>query len=113
MKKKEALWVLFIFLLFSVFVFRDYVFKKKVLFPANLLVSFYSPWRQYSWEGYPNGPPNKPIGFDDLRLFYPYRKLTLDQMKSGQWPLWNPYTFSGNVHLATYQSAVFLSLIHI
>jgi len=110
MRKKEVFLVLFLFFLFSVCIFRDYVFKNKVPFPANLLVSFYSPWKQYSWEGYPNGPPNKPFGFDDLRIFYPYRKFSIDQLKMGQWPLWNPYSFSGNVHLATYQSAVFYPL---
>lgn len=106
-KKYKELIVVLIFALLSIFIFKDYFFKDKVPFPSNLLVSFYQPWASYSWEGYPSGPPNKPIGFDNLRIFYPLRKLTIEQFKNLEWPLWNPYDFSGNTHLATYQAAVF------
>ncbi|MDP3983279.1 MAG: YfhO family protein [bacterium] len=94
----------------SVFLFRNYFFKGQVPFPSNLLVAYHSPWADYEWEGYPNGPPNKPIGFDNLKLFYPFRKFTTEQLSQGQIPLWNPYVFSGNIHLATYQSAVLYPL---
>lgn len=109
-KKREPLFVILIFSLLTVIVFRKFFFQRQVPFPANLLVSFYSPWQNYEWSGYPNGPANKPIGFDNLRIFYPFKKLTIDQLKQGQWPLWNPYNFSGSIHLATYQSAVFYPL---
>jgi len=54
-------------------------------------------------------PPvaNKPMGFDNLRIYYPLRDLSIKQIKDKQFPLWNPYTFSGNTLLATYQSAIF------
>lgn len=104
-KYKEYI-VILLFGLLSIFVFRDYFFKHTVPFPGNLLVSFYNPWIPYKWEGYTD-IPNKPIGFDNLRIFYPLRKLTIEQLLRGQWPLWNPYNFSGTIHLATYQSAVF------
>src|SRR5581483_11789722 len=104
--KKNTLVIIF-FILFTVFIFRSYFFKNLVPFPANLLVSFYQPWTSYSWEGYPNGPPNKPQGYDNLRIFYPLRKLTIEQVQKGQLPIWNPYNFAGNTLLATYQSAVF------
>ncbi|NCN58335.1 YfhO family protein [Candidatus Microgenomates bacterium] len=94
----------------SVFLFRNYFFKGQVPFPSNLLVAYHSPWADYEWEGYPNGPPNKPIGFDNLKLFYPFRKFTTEQLAQGHIPLWNPYVFSGNIHLATYQSAVLYPL---
>ena len=110
MKSKNLVLVFSVLVLLTVIIFRGYFFKGQIPFPANLLVSFYSPWQDYEWEGYPNGPPNKPIGFDVIKLFYPYRKFTIEQLKLGQWPLWNPYNFSGNIHLATYQSAVFYPL---
>lgn len=110
MKRKDNILIILAFIFLTTVVFRSCFFQGQVPFPANLLVSFYSPWRHYEWEGYHRGPPNKPMGFDDLRLFYPYRKLTIDQLKIGQWPLWNPYNFSGNIHLATYQTAVFYPL---
>lgn len=109
-KKYSALIVLFIFIIFSTVIFRKYIFGGFVPFPSNLLVSFYSPWKYESWEGYPNGPANKPIGFDVLKLFYPYRTYTTERLKNAELPLWNPYVFSGNIHLATYQSAVFYPL---
>lgn len=105
-KYKEIFIILF-FLFLTLFTFRDYFLKNLIPFPANLLVSFYEPWVSYKWQGYPSGPPNKPIGFDNLRIFLPIRKITTDQIKKFEWPLWNPYSFSGNTHLATYQSAVF------
>jgi len=109
-KHKGSFLALLVLLFLTTVLFREYLWGGKVPFPANLLVSFYSPWRQYEWEGYPNGPPNKPIGFDNLRLFYPYRKLITEQLKKGEWPFWNPYNFSGNIHLATYQAPVFYPL---
>jgi len=108
--RKDKILVTLVLALLTVFIFRNYFFKNQVPFPSNLLVSFYSPWRFYEWKEYPNGPPNKPIGFDDLRIFHPFRKFTMDQLKIGEWPLWNPYNFSGSVHLASYQTAVFYPL---
>lgn len=105
--KYKELIVIFLFVFLSFFTFRDYFLKNQIPLPVNLLVSFYQPWTSYRLEEYPNGAPNKPIGFDNLRIFYPLRKIAVDQIKSLEWPLWNPYYFSGNTLLATYQSAVF------
>src|SRR5579872_2850709 len=111
MKKVFAFWPVIIFLFLTVFLFRQYVFLGKVPFPGNLLVSFYQPWKSYTWGGYGvNGPANKPIGFDSLRIFYPLRSLTIRSLKDFQLPLWNPYDFAGNTQLATYQSSVFFPL---
>lgn len=98
----------FIFVFLSFFFFRPYFTENKVPLPFNLLVSFYSPWKYES--GYGVGIPNKPLGNDNLKLFYPYRKFTIEEMKAGRIPLWNPYTFSGSVNHAMYQSAVFYPL---
>lgn len=110
---KKNIFVLLIFSFFIFSIFRGYFLGHKVLFPANLLVSYYQPWASYPLEGYPSGPPNKPIGFDNLRIFYPIRHLTVQSVLKFELSLWNPYAFSGNVNLAGYQSAVFhpLSLI--
>lgn len=93
--------------IFTFFIFRQYFLGNKVPIPGNLLLSFYQPWASYTWDGYINGLPSKPIGFDTLRMFYPLRKIVTDQIKLGEFPLWNPYSFSGNVIFAAYQSAVF------
>jgi len=108
--KRTDLIIVALIILLSLFLFRDYFLKKTVPFPSNLLVAFYQPFTTYSWEGYPNKPPNKPMGFDVLRIYYPTRKLAVDQMRAFHVPLWNPYAFSGNTLLGTYQSAVLYPL---
>ncbi|MFH1683814.1 MAG: YfhO family protein [Candidatus Margulisiibacteriota bacterium] len=55
------------------------------------------------------------IAFKDLsRYFYPLRQLMVEQVKMGQFPLWNPYIFCGFPLLATLQICFFypLSIIH-
>lgn len=106
-KEKTNFFVLLLLLVTTVIFFRQFFFQGQVPFSANLLVSFYSPWKFFVYKDYPNGPANKPIGFDNLKLFYPYRTFTQAEIKAGHWPLWNPFNFAGNVHLATYQAAVF------
>jgi len=94
----------------SCFVFRQYYFGHKILFPANLLVSTYAPWKYEPVPEYPNGPPNKPIGFDDARQFYPNRKLLRDSLRSGIIALWNPYIYSGTPFMAAFDTAVWYPL---
>lgn len=98
----------FVFFILSLFFFRPYFTQNKVPLPFNLLVSFYSPWKYE--PGYGLGIPNKPLGDDNIKLFYPYRTFTVDELKAGRIPLWNPHTFSGSVNHAMYQSAVFYPL---
>ena len=106
-KKLITLVPYLLFVLISLFLFRNYFFKNQVPFSSNLLVSFYKPWSAYKWDNFPNGPPAKPIGFDDLRMFYPIRTVVTDTIINGHLPLWNPYSFAGNTLLGTYQIAVF------
>lgn len=87
--------------------FRQYLLFHRVPFPANLLVSYYQPWKSYPYPEYPNGPPNKPMGFDNLRIHYPLKTLAVSLLKQGLPPLWNPHNFSGNTLLATYQIGIF------
>ncbi len=110
MKKKSIWFVVGFFAVITCIVFRNYFVFNQVPFPANLLVQFYQPWASYPKVGYAVGPTQKPLGFDALRIFYPTRKIVTDQLRHLQLPLWNPYSFSGNILHATYQSAVFFPL---
>lgn len=103
---KQTVPILFI-CFFSFFLFRDYLMNGLVPFPANLLVSYYEPWKSYPAPEYPNGPPNKAMGFDNVRIYFPVKTVAADSLKRREVPLWNPYNFSGTVLLATYQSALF------
>lgn len=93
-----------------IIVFRPYFFQHKILFPSNLLVSSYVPWKYEPLPEYPNGPPNKPMGFDDIRQFFPNRKLTKESLTAGVLPLWNPYIYSGTPFMAAFDTAIFYPL---
>ncbi|QQG40344.1 MAG: YfhO family protein [Candidatus Levyibacteriota bacterium] len=108
---KNNIWFIVIFFVIATgIIFRSYFISAQVPFPANLLVQFYQPWASYPKADYIIGPTQKPLGFDSLRIFYPTRRIVVDQLSHAIIPLWNPYSFSGNVLHATYQSAVFFPL---
>lgn len=105
-KKRDVL-AAALFVAVTLVIFRPYFFSRQIPFPANLLVSSFEPWTSYPHPDYPHGAPNKPMGFDNLRIYYPLKTLVIDLVKRGQVPLWNPYAFAGNTLLGTYQSAIF------
>jgi hypothetical protein len=114
--KKGELWTVLFLVIAMGFIYRDVLIGKKILFPSNFLAAFYSPWSTVTFDGYPNGVPNKPIGGNDqVRMFYPYRTFINESFSRRQFPLWNPYNFSGGPILANFQSAVFypLNLIYL
>jgi len=84
------------------------VFSGKVPFPGDLLVGEYAPYNSYPFLGYnPGGYPNKGQSFDVLRLLYPEKEFSVRMFKNLELPLWNPYNFSGNPHIASLQSGSF------
>ncbi|MEK7127306.1 MAG: hypothetical protein AAB838_01105, partial [Patescibacteria group bacterium] len=87
------------------FIYKGAIFGNKVVLPTNYLAHFYSPWSTQKFPGWEQGIPNKPLGTDLLRFFYP-------QHESGLY-LWNPYIFSGNPVMANFQSAVFYPFTHL
>ena len=42
-----------------------------------------------------------------LLQFYPWRKLAVEQLRAGHWPLWNPYLGAGTPLAANLQTAAF------
>lgn len=114
--KRRSIWLFFLILIGTAFIYKDVIFNNRIAFPANLLASFFSPWSTYKFENYPHGIPNKPIGGNDqIRLFYPWRTFINASIKNMEFPLWNPYNFSGSPLLANFQSAFFypLNLIYL
>ena len=82
-----------------------------VPFPGDLLVGEYAPYSAYPFLGYsPGGYPHKAQDFDVLKLLYPGKEFAIDMFKKGEFPLWNPYNFSGNPHLASLQAGSFYPL---
>lgn len=84
--------------------------KRQVIFPGNFLQAFFEPWASTPVPGWEHGIPHKPLGFDNIRYFYPIKKQIADAVRQGQWPLWNNYDFSGSPLAGDGQSAVFYPL---
>ncbi|RJQ25320.1 hypothetical protein C4577_05965 [Candidatus Parcubacteria bacterium] len=93
-----------------VFFYKMFIFGQ-IPFPGDLLVSEYSPWKFESYLGYnPGSYPSKVQYFDVLRQIYPWKTISIEILKNGQIPLWNPYSFAGAPLLANFQSSVFYPL---
>lgn len=93
-----GVWIILFFPFFS---------KGLIPMPADIITGVYYPWLDYKW-GFSTGVPVKnPLLSDIPSLLYPWRSFVIDQLKNGQWPLWNPYYFAGMPLLANFQSAVF------
>src|SRR3989344_3320506 len=97
------LWpIIFIFIVWFIFS-HPYFLKNKVPFPSTYQVNNFAPW---SADGKFAGPVKNGAMPDIITQIYPWRYLAIEMWKSGQVPLWNPYSFSGTPLLANYQSAV-------
>lgn len=105
--KKTGFVVFALFVISVLFVYHEYFFFGKIPFPANLLVSFYSPWDSQIFPGWEHGIPNKPLGHDALRFFFPIKKNIIEAVRSNIIPLWNPYIFTGSPFIANMQSSYF------
>ncbi|MBI5356977.1 hypothetical protein HZB78_05230 [Candidatus Collierbacteria bacterium] len=92
----------------SLFYFKPIWKDRLIPFPGNLLISYFSPWKEESWPGYPTGVPRKGLlGFDTVRMMGPWRNFITKELKSSRFPSWNPHQFGGTPMSANYQSALF------
>lgn len=98
--------LLFIVFLVCTFFWKIFL-RNQVPIPGDFIVGVYYPWLDYKW-GFAAGVPVKnPILTDVVSFTYPMQILSIDLIKSGQLPLWNPYIFAGMPLLANFQSAPF------
>lgn len=110
MRFAKFLPVIFLFF-YTAVVFRPFLLEGKLPIPADTIVGMYHPWRDFFKDKYPLGIPFKNFQItDSVRQQYPWRELAIEMVKKGEWPLWNPYSFSGTPLLANLQSAVFYPL---
>ncbi|MBK8430352.1 MAG: hypothetical protein IPL28_03190 [Chloroflexi bacterium] len=63
----------------------------RVLIPTDILTESWPPWQQ------PNQPVNvhNPLLSDVVNYIYPVKTFTAEAVRQGEWPLWNPYIFTG------------------
>src|SRR3990167_3401328 len=106
----QILPLLFIFAVTCLIFFKIFL-KGLYPVPGDLLVSFYFPWYSGSWEGYNPWTTHKELlNADSIRQIYVWKEFSLNQLKKGEFPLWNPYTFSGQPLAANFQSSPFYPL---
>lgn len=79
--------------------------------PTNLLPYWYFPWNTDTWVGYtPFIFHRELLAVDALRQIFIWKDFAFFSLKSGIWPLWNPYNFAGQPLLANFQTSVFYPL---
>ncbi len=100
--------ILIIFLLsFSFFI--PNLLKGKIPIPADALLGLYHPFRDASFDGYSlqKFPTKNPLITDPVLQTYPWRLISIKNLKSFKLPDWNPYSFSGQPLAGNIQSAPF------
>ncbi len=108
MVKRSTFLALIIFIFVTVLFFYKAVFQGQVPFPGDLLVGNYAPYNSYSFIGYaPGSFPHKAQNIDVVEQLYPWKFFSIEILKSFEFPLWNPYNFSGTPHIAAIQSGTF------
>lgn len=109
MKPNKSFLLFIIPILLTAILFFKPVWQNKLVpFPGHLLVSYFSPWKEETWPGYPAGVPRKDLlGFDTARMMGPWRRFITQELKSGRLPAWNPHQFAGAPLVANFQSAIF------
>lgn len=100
---KENFYVLIVLISWIIFS-APYLFKGVVPFPSTYQVNNFAPWSAYEkfW-----GPVKNGAMPDVITQIYPWKHLTIELYKKGKLPSWNPYNFSGNPHIANFQTAAF------
>ncbi len=94
------IFIFFVWLIFS----KPFFIDNKIPYPTNYQLNNLSYWNNY--EKY-LGPVKNDSMPDVVTQMMPWKKFTINSWKNLTIPLWNPYSFSGNPHLANYQSGVF------
>ncbi len=90
--------------LLLVFVFPGLFLRGEVIAPGDILFQSL-PWSRYApadWEH-----PQNRLMSDVVTAFYPYYALSIESIRHGEWPLWNPCELAGMPLMANCQSTVF------
>lgn len=95
--------IIFIFIVWGIFG-NQYFLHDRVPYPAKYQDNFFKPWSAYPEYGIPVQNTSLSDVVDEI---YPWKHFTIETLKEGQIPFWNPYSFSGTPHMANYQSSVF------
>lgn len=101
-------WPFFFLVVFLLIFFRQVLFQGLLPIPADLLVSWFFPFSSGDYIGYSSWVTHKGLVADDaIRQQYPWKTFAVNQWKTGEIPLWNPYAFSGYPQTANLQTGTF------
>lgn len=70
-------------------------------------------WAEWPWRGFAPTDLKAPINAnegDEAHTFYPLGLVARQQVRNGEIPLWNPYSYGGHVLLGDQQSALLFPL---
>jgi hypothetical protein len=110
MKKLNTLPLLLIILAVVIF-FKPFLAQGNLPIPSDTIIGLYHPFRDFYAKDYPNGIPYKNFLITDpVRQQFPWRNISIESLKNGSLPLWNPYTMAGTPLLANFQSAALYPL---
>lgn len=99
-----------IILFITAIFFWKLIFQNAVAMPGDLMVGAYYPWLEYKF-GYAVGVPVKNGLISDVfSQFYIWKKLITDSYLNMNFPLWNPYSYSGYPLLANFHSGALYPL---
>ena len=83
--------------------FPGTVLRGEVAIASNMLYTV-PPWNAHVPDGYE--PVRNETTLESVTQFSAWYRVTQEAIRDGEWPLWNPYPFTGVPLLANYQSAV-------
>lgn len=102
--KSNLIPILFIIIVSLIFFYKFFLYRF-IPFPGDLLVGAYYPWLDYKWNNLTTNVPIKnPLISDVFSQFVLWKQIIIDSFKNFQWPLWNPYSYSGYPLLANFHS---------
>lgn len=94
-----------------IFFYSPFIFTGKLPAALDTIVGLYHPYRDFYSRDYPRGVPFKNFLITDpVRQTYIWKELSIESLKKGQLPLWNPYEMTGKPLVGNYQSAAFYPL---
>jgi hypothetical protein len=99
---QRVAWVLLLLAVF-VWVFHECIFSGYSLMPADVLHQLVKPYS----ETVLHPVVHNHYTMDTLEQDYPWDELWQKSVRGGKAPLWNPYIYGGQPHVATSMAAVF------
>lgn len=85
-------------------VFPGTILRGETALPGGLLYTM-PPWSEYTSAGV--DVPKNSLTFEALIQLHKWYTISKRCLKGGEWPLWNPYEFSGVPLMANYQTTFF------